>query len=335
MKNPLRLLLIFLIASTAILFTGAVEDETALKKKAAEAYRNNFLATEISSPDQLGWTGKSGSCKPGKISIEAREKLLKRINYFRSLAGVHNTIVLDSLWNQYAQAAAMIMHSNNTLTHDPGPGMKCYSKDGKAGAATSNLSSIVDASIKLLIADEIQDGGTNNKDCGHRRWLLYSKAVKMGVGATPGAYAVRVMQPYEDDQKDTMSFHGTVPEYFGYPFQGYVPYQLIYPKWSFAVPGEVDFATAKVELIAGDKPLSCTIISRGKVDYGDPTLIWTVRGLKEDFEYNYYDMAEKKKAFEQLGLLDKKVTVKISGVKIGGKVKSYSYSFNVFNPDEN
>jgi hypothetical protein len=147
-------------------------------------------------------------------------------------------------------------------------------------------------------------------------------------------YAVRAFASNEEEDKDTSSFHGITPEYFGYPFHGFVPCQVVYPKWSFAIPGGADFALAVVEVKAGDKIIPCSIISRGKVNYGDPTLIWVVKGIKEDYEYNYYDMSEKKKGFDGLGLLNKKITVNISNVKVGGKVKKYSYSFTIFDPDE-
>jgi len=80
------------------------------------------------------------------------------------------------------------------------------------------------------------------------------------------------------------------------------------------------------------------------MNFGDPTLVWTVNGIKENFDYQsmdketnqyrYYDMSLKRTVFATLGLLNKKVTVKISNVKVDGKMKSYSYSFNIFDPDE-
>lgn len=340
MKRILPIICLF--ASPLFLFTNAIQEDTAAKKKAADDYRQGIVATEISAPEQLGWTGKEKLCKPGKLSRETYVKMLTRINYYRRLAGVNDNMVLDSSWNKYAQAAALIMFANNALNHNPTAAMKCFSQDGKLGAGTSNLSIFTGASIKAMISDEIEDGGESNKDCGHRRWLLHSKAYKFGFGATDGSYAVRSFKTPEE--KDTSSFHGKVPEYFGYPFKGYVPFQVIYPKWSFAVTGTADFTAATVEVKAGDKPVACTIISRGKMNFGDPTLVWSVKGMKEDFYYqsldasgafyNYYDMTEKKKVFTSLGLLNKKITVKVSNVKVAGVMKSYSYSFTIFDPDE-
>ncbi|MDQ3108768.1 MAG: CAP domain-containing protein [Bacteroidota bacterium] len=324
---------VFLLTLPLFLFTFAGDEDEIAKKKAADDYRKSFVATEITAPEQLGWSGKESSCKPGHLSRQAYVNMLTRINYYRRLAGVYDHVTLDSAWCKYAQAAAVIMNANNQLNHNPDASMKCYSADGKLGASTSNLSTIVDKSIRLIIADEIQDGSAANNDCGHRRWLLNSKSYKIGVGATPGAYAVRVMESF-DEAKDTSSFHGIVPEYFGYPFRGFIPCQVVYPKWSFAVPGGADFTVATVEVKSGDKIFPCTIVSRGKKNYGDPTIVWTMKGLKEDYDYSYYDMSEKKKGFETLGMLNKKITVKVSNVKVDGKVKSYSYSFTIFDPDE-
>ena len=332
MKRTIPVLLLFILP--VFLFIHAADEDELAKKKAADDYRKSFVATEITTPEQLGWTGKGTSCKSGKLSPQAYSNVLTRINYFRRLAGVYDKVVLDSVWCKYAQAAAVIMNANEALSHTPSAAMKCYSADGKIGAATSNLSSIVEKSIRLIIADEIQDGGDFNADCGHRRWLLNSDSHKMGFGATPGAYAVRTFASYDEVSKDTAVFRGAVPEYFGYPFRGFIPFQLVYQKWSFAVPSGVDFSVATVEVKSGEKIFPTTIVSRGKINYGDPTLVWTMQGIKEDFEYNYYDMAEKKKGFETLGMMNKKFTVKVSNVKLAGKVKSYSYSFIIFDPDE-
>jgi hypothetical protein len=333
MKRILPFLPILFLFLPALLFINGIDEEAVAKKKAADDYRANIEATMFTDPAQFGWTGNENRCKPGKVSHDMYVKILKRINYYRRLSGLSDNIVLDSGWNKYAQAAALIMFANNTVDHNPNPGMKCFSQEGKTGASTSNLSIFSGVSIQDLISDEVEDGGTtSNKDCGHRRWILYSQAYKFGFGATSGSYALRDFST--DAEKDTSSFHGSIPEYFGYPFKGYVPYQSVFCKWSFAIPGGGDFSQAKVSVIAGDKPIPTTIINRNTNNFGDPTLIWGINGLKEDFDYTYYDMTKKRAGMVTLGLLNKKVTVKISDVKVEGKMKSYSYSFTIIDPDE-
>lgn len=335
MKRNSFLIPIFFLP-TLSLFTFSADEEAIAKKKAADDYKTSYVATEISSPDQLGWTGNIKNCKPGKLSHDAYLKMLTRINYFRRLAGVDDHVVLDSQWCKLAQSAALIMYANNTLDHNPSSSMKCYSEDGKLGAQTSNLSTIVENSIKFLIADEMQDGGQYNTFCGHRRWLLKANTTKMGIGATPGSYGIRTFETYEESEKDTSTFHGKVPEYFGYPFHGYIPYQVVYPRWSFAITnGTPDYKTATVVVTSGDVTFPCTIVNRDHFGYGDPTLVWEMKGLKEDFDYNYYDMSEKKNGFAVMKLLNKKITVKISNVKVDGVTKNYSYSFMIFDPMEN
>ncbi|MBI3512241.1 MAG: CAP domain-containing protein [Bacteroidetes bacterium] len=334
MKNKFILLFLFAIVFTLADFSF-IDNDAALRKQAADDYKKNIAETQFTSTDQLHWTGNIQGCKPGRVPGEVYRKLLMRINYFRRLAGIHDDIVLDSNWNHYAQAAAFIMYANDELNHDPGPGMKCYSDDGKIGANTSNLSTTVGKGIEILINDEIQDGSTSNNDCGHRRWLLNSEAVKMGIGITDGTYATKVFSADDGNDHDTATYRGKVPEYFAYPFNGYVPYEVVFPKWSFSMPGGADFRSAAVAVTAGDEHVACVIVCRSTAaQYGDPTLVWNINKLREDFDYNYYDMPTKKKAFSDLGLLDKKITVTISNVKVNGKYKSYSYSFTIFDPEK-
>ncbi|HET6992599.1 MAG TPA: CAP domain-containing protein, partial [Bacteroidia bacterium] len=246
MKRVFPISLFLILLSPVLIFVNAADEEAIAKKKAADDYRTSIVATQITDPAQFGWTGNENKCKPGKVSHDTYVKMLTRINYYRRLAGLKGNIYLDSSWNKYAQAAALIMYANNTLDHSPNASMKCFSQEGKIGASTSNLSLFSGVSIQQLITDEVEDGNLDNKDCGHRRWILFSKAYKMGFGATPQSYALRDFASDEEEQKDTSSFHGTVPEYFAYPFRGYIPYETVFCKWSFAIPasdaGTADFA---------------------------------------------------------------------------------------------
>ncbi|HTL83251.1 MAG TPA: CAP domain-containing protein [Bacteroidia bacterium] len=307
-----------------------IDDDAILRKKAADDFKTSITDTQFNSSDELHWTGSTSSCKPGKVPGSVYAKLLKRINYFRRLAGIHDDIIIDSSWNKYAQAAALMMYASNDLDHDPKPTMKCYSADGKTGAGTSNLSMFEGISIRDLIIDEVEDGDATNPDCGHRRWILFSGLTKVGLGITDGTYALKVMP---NDFDDTVSFHGNVPAYFAYPSSGYIPYEVVFQKWSFAVPGGADFTDAVVNINAGGTHIPCGVISRNEQLYGDPTLVWSLPQIKEDFDYNYFDMNEKKAAFKDLGLLEKKVTVNITGVKVDGVAKTYSYSFTIFDPE--
>ena len=188
--------------------------------------------------------------------------------------------------------------------------MHCYSAEAAAGAKTSNLS--LGSSLFGMIPDQVSDGSTGNDACGHRRWLLYSKAYRMGVGSVNSAGAVCVLPDHSTADRDTSRFHGIVPEYFAYPFKGYVPYPLIYSKWSFSVPGTADFSAAYVSAVSDSKKINCSVVSRTD-NFGDPTIVWTVN----EAMYKY---------------ADKKIAVTVGNVKVNGQMKSYSYSFTVIDP---
>ncbi|MGL4598980.1 MAG: hypothetical protein ACRCYO_15790, partial [Bacteroidia bacterium] len=128
-----------------------------------------------------------------------------------------------------------------------------------------------------------------------------------------------------------------LPEYYAYPFKGYVPFQLVYRRWTFSIPKqegkEIDFKAARVTVKSGNDPVGCIIESRDD-NMGDPGIVWAINGLKEDFDYAYNDMPTKKAAFSKKGLLDKTITVTVSNVKVDGQVKEYTYSFILFDPNE-
>jgi hypothetical protein len=318
-----------IIASLSLFFISGQEDNS--KQRAAFDYKENYIGTCFESIQDLGWTGNEKHCNPGTLPIQTRVKILRRINYSRRLSGVLDQTLEDSTWSYYAQKTALLLGANNTITHDPSPNMKCYKKAAAMGAAASNLSTIADASIRLLITDQIQDGGSVNNACGHRRWLLKADMPIVGIGAAQHAYAICIMDP---STKISRSSKIAVPDHYAYPSATWMPYQLVYPKWSFMIPGEVDFSKADVTVTCKGKPIPCSIIDRGKVSFGDPALSWTIRGLKEDFDYEYYNMDVKKGAFQKLEILNRLIEVEVKNVKVNGIKKDFKYSFTIFDPDE-
>lgn len=242
------------------------------------------------------------------------------------MAGVYDSIGLDEGYNKIAQAAALIMYSNNRLTHQPSKDLRCYSDDGYDGASSSNLSLLIKNDFSRLITDEIEDDGSGNEDCGHRSWILFAKRKRMGFGATKGSYALQVINPTKNNQP--------IPEYYSYPSKGYFPFQIIYKKWSFFITNEnVDFSKAKIEMEANGKEIKCSSITRG-VGYGDNCIIWSVKGLQDDVSYSYYSMEAKKKIFQKLNFLDSKIEVKISNVKVNNEIKDFEYEVQIFDPME-
>ena len=206
----------------------------------------DYLATEIT---EIGWTGDPDKCQTGEISDTTVANALARINYFRRLAGLNDDIVFDHVYDQMAQEAALIMHANNRLSHNPNSGWDCYTDDGKEGAVGSNLSQLANDDLRHIITDLIEDAGGYNQDVGHRRWLLNSSATTMGFGATDTYYAVHVTG------EENRVYAENPPEYTSWPPQGFLPFQLVYKRWSFSIPAgpDVNFGSAQVKIKANGK----------------------------------------------------------------------------------
>lgn len=315
-KNILRLVFIF---SFLLFLSGKSIDDS--KLKAANDFKENYLGSEIKD---IGWSGNKLICTKGKLKDETYKKILQRINYFRRTAGVYDSIEFDEGYNKIAQAAALIMYSNERLTHQPSKDLKCYSDDGYEGASSSNLSLLIKNDFSRLITDEVEDDGSGNEDCGHRSWILFAQRKRMGFGATNGSYALQVINPTKNNKP--------IPEYYSFPPKGYVPFQVVFKKWSFFVTTQnVDFSKAKIEMQINGKQIKCSAITRN-ASYGDNSIIWTVQGLKDDFSYSYCSMEEKKKVFQKLNYIDSKISVKITNVKIDNQVKDFEYEVQIFDP---
>jgi hypothetical protein len=63
----------------------------------------------------MGWTGSVAGCAAGTTSQEYQFSVLRRINWFRAMAGVPAGVSLDSILNSKDQAAALMMSANRQL----------------------------------------------------------------------------------------------------------------------------------------------------------------------------------------------------------------------------
>lgn len=109
----------------------------------------------------------------------------------------------------------------------------------------------------------------------------------------------------------------TREEYVAWPPPGFVPYQVVYPRWSFSYP-RADFASATVIMTQGDAgvPLILEPVQDGP---GDNTLAWIPSGMQNA------DPWPKPSS-------DTTYTVTISDVIISGIPRSFIYDVTVFDP---
>lgn len=239
-----------------------------------EAVRTFYNTTYMASESVLaGWQGNVAACQAGQTTEAYQAAILQRINWFRAMAGLPAQVVFDPLFSSKAQEAALMMSANNMLSHTPPTSWTCYTADGSEAARNSNI--YLGRSGPVAISGYIEDWGPYNAALGHRRWILYPQTQMMGTGdvvpAFGGAYGSANSLWVFD-----ANIWGTRPtvrdEFVAWPPKGYVPYQTVYPRWSFAYP-KADFSGATVTMRKNGVPVVVKMEDIHE-NYGENTLAW-------------------------------------------------------------
>lgn len=279
-------------------------------------YRTVFAASNYVPS---GWSGNLSTCTAGDTSSDYKAATLRRINWFRAMAGVPATVNLDNTYNRKAQQTALMMSAQRALSHNPDSTWACYSTEGAEGARNSNLS-LGHAGAESIAGGYMDDQGGNNTSVGNRRWLLYPQTQIMGVGdVTPDtanallANAVWVFDGNSGTARPTVR-----DDFVAWPPAGFVPYTTVYPRWSFAYPG-ADFSAATVAMTENGRALS-TRLEPLQNGFGEPALVWLPEGYTDGMGWS-------RPAADTL------YQVTVSNVKVSGQVRSFSYDVTVFDPD--
>jgi uncharacterized protein YkwD len=266
-------------------------------------YNNLYLTSSVSD---CGWTGTTSSCTAGTMSADAIAKTLQRINYFRKEVGLNTDITFDAAKNAKCQEAALMMDANNDLNHYPPSTWTCYTADGATAAGNSNLA--LGSHSSSAISLYMQDPGSGNTACGHRRWILYSRSKIMGIGSTSSANSLWVLGNSGNPLPTSM------PEFISWPPKGYVCAPLVFTRWSLSVPS-ADFSAATVSMTDGSgTAVPCTIVSSTDDGYGDNTIVWEPTGINtsntSDITYH----------------------VNVNNVTVSSSAKNYSYDVVIIQP---
>ena len=154
----------------------------------------------------------------------------------------------------------------------------------------------------------MRDPGSNNTALGHRRWVLYPRQVEMGTGSTGNANDLWVIGNF--------GARPASPEFVAWPTAGYVPYQLVYARWSFSLNtgSSVDFTNASVTMTRGTTPISLTRLANAN-GYGDNTIAWEPAGISTS-----------------AGMADQTITVDIKNVTLAGVARDYRYTVTIIDP---
>lgn len=262
----------------------------------------------------VGWDGNTATCTLGVNSSNHKEASLRRVNYFRAMAGLPGVVALDEVRSGKCIRAAMMMSAQGSLSHSPPATWTCYSADGAEAAGKANLA--LGREGPGAIDLYMDDHGAGNEFVGHRRWILYPPQVTMGTGSVPAqngkasANALWVLvQPF--------GARPATPEYVAWPSPGYFPYQLLprlSSRWSFSRP-TAGFGSAGVSVTQNGTPLAVTVISRSDTGYGDNTLVWTVTGVPLTAPAT-----------------DRPYVVTISDVLVDGSSRNYQYTVTLIDP---
>ena len=285
-------------------------------REAVRAFYNTvFQASENAI---IGWTGDAATCTAGTTRPAFRNEVARRINFYRAMAGLPANIALSPANNVKCQQAALMMSVNSTLSHAPSDGWTCYTPEGAEAAQNSNLA--LGRVGPDAINGYMMDHGANNTTVGHRRWMLYPQTQTMGTGDIPanGSYfSANTTWGYDSNYFDPRPT--TRDGFVSWPPPGYVPYQLVWPRWSFGLP-DANFSTATVTLsINGISiPITLELTITGP---GENTLVWHPSHLDPAGRTSWPPPAS-----------DTTYNVCISNVLIDSTNCAFNYSVTIFDP---
>jgi tetratricopeptide (TPR) repeat protein len=213
------------------------------KQMIEQDFRVNYYGTRINpegkkemNVPEYKWNGYVDSCISGSMPREVVYRLQDRINYFRRTAGLDEEIFLDKSNNMYCMIAAMMCEANKSMSHEPSDGWRCFIPAGFDALKTSILSKDGNPSIAITAAM-----GQNHPTVGNRRWLLYPKALNMGIGTAKSYTAIRAV----DNSREMDSLKYT-KKYVAWPPAKECPKMLLFKKWSFSIDLPLGGATVQM-----------------------------------------------------------------------------------------
>ena len=300
--------------------TGSFTVNTASREEVRSFYKAVYRSSD---GVPMGSTAIVSSCVPGTNASAYQDGVLRRINWYRAMAGLPAGVTFNSTYCAKDQQAALMMSANNNLSHTPPNSWSCWTSDGTNGAANSNIA--LGSTGPDAITDYIDDAMSNNFFVGHRRWLLYPQTQVMGTGNIPeqGAnYSANATWVFDGNYGGPRP--STVQPFVSWPPPGYVPYQVVFPRWSFAYPN-ANFTnganSTTVTMQSNGVPIAVRLETYGN-SAGESTLAWVPGGL----DANDYSVK-----FPFSGT-DTIYTVTISNVFTNGFRSNFTYSVTIFDP---
>ena len=228
-------------------------------------------------------TANTAACFAGTNSPDFNDAVQRRINWFRAMAGIPANVTFNPANNANDLLGALIMSastvaSGTNLSHTPTNGgvWQCWSSAGSNACNNSNLALGTDGAD--AVTSYIQDAGGNNTAVGHRRWILYPQTQVMGTGDIPqqgSFYAANAVWVFDANFTNTRP--ATRANFIAWPPSGYVPKQVVFPRWSFAFTN-ANFTGATLNMTSNGVGIAT---SREPIQnsFGENTLAWVPLGL--------------------------------------------------------
>ena len=280
-----------------------------------------FNAEYLASKPSSGWNGDVATCVQGTTTSAFKQAVLQRINYFRAMAGVPADTTISSTFSTKDQRAALMMSNEKSLSHAPDSSWGCYTADGASAAASSNLA--IGRTGWDAVDLYMDDAGDSNQRVGHRRWVLYPQTRTFGTGditSTVGGYPKSNGLWIFDG-----NFGGSRPsvrnDYVAWPPKGYVPYQVVSPRWSLSYP-EADFSSAVVTMKKDGVTVPITIDYQSTPStplVGENSIVWRLTSMASTDTWP--NPGE-----------DNLYAIKITNVIVNGTARTFQYNVIVIDP---
>lgn len=295
--------------------TGNYSVVTTNREESRNFFNTVFFASE---GVPVGWNGSTATCTPGTTSSASKDSVLRRINYYRAMAGLPASSVLQSTYSAKSQQAALMMSANNSLSHFPPPSWSCYTAEGAEAADNANIAKGYNGAG--AVDAYIFDSGANNTAVGHRRWLLYPQTVEFGTGDVDGAGG---LPPANAIWVFDSNFGGARPTvrdgFVAWPPPGFVPARVVYNRWSFSHPG-ADFSQTTVAVTSNGVAVVAPVepVTSGA---GENTIVFRPGNGDPDSGASFPNPPA-----------DTVYQVLLTNVRINGVASNFTYRVTVFDP---
>jgi hypothetical protein len=224
----------------------------------------------------MDWDGTYEDCDAGSASKDLALATVRRVNFYRAMAGVPASVRLNADYTAKAQHGALTMSATGRLSHSPGDDYRCLNDLGREAAANSNL--YLGRTGPAAIDGYIEDPGDRNRDVGHRNTILHPPTTEIGVGHVAGAEGLHPANALWVFDERVFHDNPRVREpdgFVAWPPRGHIPTDLVHPRWSFGL-AEADFDGATVSMTVDGAPVDLEVVTRHSLQgyVPAPIIVW-------------------------------------------------------------